>query len=342
MYANKTSPFSGLAFEMMKANGSAAGVAAAANSAKNLSEGLRQVLKAVAASGRLDDPDFGESLTAYNEVVDSFIESLRNASVFDQILPNMRQLPLRTRIAAITYAITGSQVQEGLPKPVSQLSIDGSELTLRKATAIIVLAKELFVNAGSAAQALLARELRNTVVTATDKIFVEAILADVTPINSAGGSVANILSDLEALIAAVSLKSLSSPYFLTDSYTAGKLATKPSASGEGFAFPQVGPMGGILAGVPLLVTDALEATSDGSQLVLLDAQGIAGNSDTIILDASSNALLELETTPDNPTDSGTVMTSLFQSGMRALRAERYLGAEVIRENAVAVISGVQY
>ncbi len=288
------------------------------------------------------DADFGSNLAPYRQMVDSFVESLRNAGVFDKIFPDMRRLPLRRRVVAATFAITGAKVGEGSAKPVSQLTIAGSELELQKAAIIIVLTKEVFVNSTSGAQALLARELRNGVIAATDAIFFEKILDGVTPINSAGSSVANIINDLEALFDAVKLKSLSAPYFVTDSATAAKLATKPATNGDGFAFPEVGPMGGTLAGVPLLVTDALEPTSDGSQLVLLDAQGIAGNSDTITLDASEQAILEFEAIPDNPTNSGTVMTSLFQNGLRALKAERFIGAEVIRQGAVAVIEGVNY
>ncbi len=331
-----------IAFEMMKANGSTATLVAAANSARYMPEVTREVLKAASEAGGLNDVDFGSHVAPYRQAVDAFIESLRDASIFDQILPNMRRLPLHTRIVSATYAITGSQVGEGLAKPISQMTIGGSELELMKAATIIVLSKEIFVNSTSGAQALLSTELRNGVVSATNAIFIEKILNGVTPINSAGSSVANILADVENLFDAVQFKSLSALYFVTNSATATKLASKPATNGDGFAFPTVSPMGGTLAGIPLLVTDALEPDSDGSRLLLLDAQGIAGNSDTITLDVSEETLLELDSAPDNPTNSGTVMTSLFQNGLRALKAERYLGAEVIRQNAVAYVEGVNY
>jgi len=43
---------------------------------------------------------------------------------------------------------------------------------------------------------------------------------------------------------------------------------------------------------------------------------------------------------DTPTDGIAALTSLFQDNMRALRAERIFGAELLRASAASVISTV--
>ena len=65
-------------------------------------------------------------------------------------------------------------------------------------------------------------------------------------------------------------------------------------------------------------------------------------SDTIILDSSDQTILELETAPSDPPNNGTVMRSLWQENLRALRAERWFGFELFRADAVAMVSDVDY
>jgi Phage capsid family len=89
--------------------------------------------------------------------------------------------------------------------------------------------------------------------------------------------------------------------------------------------------GGTIAGIKVVVSNA------ATDAILFDASQIAANSDTIVIDASSQASVQLD---DNPSSGPAQMVSLFQSNMRAMRATRYFGAEVLRPEAVAVITGV--
>jgi hypothetical protein len=74
-----------------------------------------------------------------------------------------------------------------------------------------------------------------------------------------------------------------------------------------------------------------------SDAVLFDATQIAANSDTIVIGASSQASLQLD---DNPSSGAQQVVSLFQSNMRAMRATRFFGAEVLRPEAIAVITRI--
>ncbi len=50
----------------------------------------------------------------------------------------------------------------------------------------------------------------------------------------------------------------------------------------------------------------------------------------------------MNTAPDSPPTTSTVLTSLWQHNLTGLKAVRYFGAERLRDTAVAVISGVGY
>jgi capsid protein len=109
--------------------------------------------------------------------------------------------------------------------------------------------------------------------------------------------------------------------FLTDS----------ASTATGRLFPAMTVLGGNIAGIKVVVSDA------ATDAVLFDASQVCANSDTITIDASSQTSVQLS---DAPTGGAANLVSLFQANMRAMRATRYFGAEVLRPEAVAVITGV--
>jgi hypothetical protein len=89
--------------------------------------------------------------------------------------------------------------------------------------------------------------------------------------------------------------------------------------------------GGNIAGIKVVVSDA------ATDAILFDASQIAANSETITIDASREATLQLD---ESPTSGASSLVSLWQSNLRAMRATRFFAAEVLRPEAVAVITGV--
>jgi hypothetical protein len=75
---------------------------------------------------------------------------------------------------------------------------------------------------------------------------------------------------------------------------------------------------------------------------MVAADGLAGSADIVALDASRQALLQLDTAPDSPPTAGTVPTSLWQTDSVGLKAERHFGFTIHRDTAVASLSGVSY
>jgi hypothetical protein len=99
------------------------------------------------------------------------------------------------------------------------------------------------------------------------------------------------------------------------------------------------PNGGEIAGVPVLVSSQAPTDSSGHSAVLIDGSAIVGDSDTVAVDASENAALQLAS---NPASDAQSLVSMFQTNSTALLATRWFGFELIRSNGVAVLSGATW
>jgi hypothetical protein len=157
----------------------------------------------------------------------------------------------------------------------------------------------------------------------------------VTPITSVGGSDSTaVLSDLAALLSAVSLAPSSKPIFVFRPEDTKALALLAGASG-GLLFPELGATGGQIAGVPVLPSDQLAA---GTAL-LIDATGVACGSGALTLDSGEHAALQMS---DSPATGPTNTVSLLQTDSKALRVERYFVSELARADAVALLENVAW
>jgi hypothetical protein len=208
----------------------------------------------------------------------------------------------------------------------------------KKSAGIIVVTEEVVKGADAPARALFESELQKAVVAATDSVFLNDLVAATTSTPSAGATLANITTDLDTLLTAITIGATSRIYFVTSPANMKGLSVKANTIGAP-AFPEVGPLGGeLLPGVTAIASDQV-----GSGVaIMVAADAIAGSSDTVVLDGSSNALLQMETAPDSPPTATTVPLSLWQHDMRALRAERWFGFTVHRTSGVASLSGVNY
>lgn len=288
---------------------------------------VEAVLKAAVSSGSLTTL---APLAEYQTLVSSFLGSLANAGAFDRMLPDMRKIPLRTRTGIVTASATGSIVGDGMMKPISTLSLSNDTLDPVKAVAIIAMTSDLARFAGPEGASLFASELRKAVAVATDTEFLALVLAGISPASSAGTTVANMRTDIQTALTAVATDASSRLYILVGATTAKSLALA-AATGGVAAFPNMTPQGGTIAGVPVVVTDAAAGS-----LIVLDANAIAAGSETLVLDSTREASIQLQSTPDSPSTASTVLTPLWQQNMVALRAERFFGATLLRSSGAAL------
>jgi hypothetical protein len=331
--------FNNLALWLLKGKGDLQLSLGMATAVKNTPPRVLEVLKSASAAGTTTDVAWAGALQSYRYLADSFVEALRNVGVFDRMLNSgMKRLPLQTRIVQTTSVVTATIVGQGSPKTISRLTLTGDQLDRIKASATIIMNDELVMAAtGIGAMGYLGRELQNGVALSTDTQFLSIITNGVSPIASSGITSLDCLTDLQSLMAAITTGTGSALFYVMTPALAKQLSLKATIDGA-LLFPDMSPTGGYLGNVPALVSDGVTA----GEIILIDASGIAGGSEAVILDATGEATLALDSAPDDPTTASTVMTSLWQHNLRALRAERWFGVTKFRSTSVAVLSGADY
>ena len=245
--------------------------------------------KAAVAAGTTVDSGWALPLAEYQVLASAFLESLRQWGCFDRLLPSMRRVPFRTRIGASTTGISGTTVGQGQVKPISKLTLSGTQIDERKAVAILVVTDELAKFGDVAAGNLFSVELSNAVAEETDAQFVTVLISGATSIGSSGVTAENVRSDLRAMLAAVTTSARSALFLLVTSSIAKVLAVLHDNTG-GAAFPTLNYNGGSLAGIQVVVSDGVPA----STMLLVDAQQVAAASETVQLAATSEAIVALE------------------------------------------------
>jgi hypothetical protein len=306
----------------------------AAADAERVTPRIRNILKSAVTGATIGD---WSSITDYQNIQAAFQESLALVSVFDAVLTGgMVRAPLRSRGFSITSGITGSVVSERSVKPVSSLVLASQLLEPKKASAIVIVSKELASFPGSVS--LFGNELTRAVVAATDSNFLAALIAATTPTASAGSSLANITTDLGVLLSAITTGATSRVFYVTSSTNMKKLVLKSNAVGSP-AFPGLTLNGGtVFGGVVAIASDSIPANT----ALMFSADAIVGNADVIVPGRSEQSTLQMETAPDSPPAASTTALSLWQSDLLALRMERFFGFTVMRASGVASLSGLNY
>lgn len=290
---------------------------------RRANENVQQILKA--NPGTLSNATWAGDLSPYASVAQGFVEGLRHIGAFDAMLPSMIRVPLRTRVVLIATGVVASTVAEAAVKPLGELDLDELFLDPVKGVGEVVVSNEILKADSADSFAFLQRAIQDSVVARTDAEFVSIITNGITPTASSGDPRA----DLGILFDNLATGSRSRLFLLVGSTIAKVWAL--AASGGAAMFPNATVQGGVLAGVPVLVTDGV---ADGS-IVLVDASGIAAASDTVTLDAAEHAMLDMA-------GGSSPNFSLWQKNCTSLRAERFFGAKRLRDDAVAVVNGVSY
>jgi hypothetical protein len=184
-------------------------------------------------------------------------------------------------------------------------------LALLKAVAMVVTTTELAKNPG--ATGLIGRELQKAIVRATDTRAIAVVIAAGTSSATAGGTVANLATDIKTAFAAIEVGADSRLYWTLSPALAAALSARLAGSvGWGLT-----PTGGTLAGVPVVVSAGVSA----GDLVLVDASRFSAFSDTITLAESRQGVVQMDSAPDSPPTASTAYQSLWQVDKVALRVE---------------------
>jgi hypothetical protein len=138
-------------------------------------------------------------------------------------------------------------------------------------------------------------------------------------------------NDVSNLLQAVTTGSDSNFFWITTPLVAKMLTTILSDQSPSFA--AVTPLGGMLVGLPLKVSDGVTV----GQLLLVDAGGLAGNAGEVFPRIIEEAMLHMDTVPDSPVTASTLMQSLWMLNQVGVLCERYFVAAKLRSDAVAIV-----
>lgn len=289
-----------------------------------------------AAQAAIMSGDVGEPPAA------EFLNAVRERSVLGGLV-GTRPMAFNKRMLARTNGATGFWVGESSSIPLLKPVLAGSTLTAKKVAAIIAVTAEALRAESPAVEAGLQADLETGCVGALDVALLDSSNAgsDSTPPAITHGAptvdaTGDAAADLKALVSAFA-GDMSSAYLATDPDTATGLAMVRGTNGS-FLFPDAGPRGGSILGIPLLVSRHSPRASSGGQIALIDASGIAVALEGIELSQSENATLVMSDTPTSPAQQ----VPMFQTNTVALKAVIRANFENQRVGGVAIITGANY
>lgn len=316
--------------------------------------------RAIQQPGTTTDPTWAAPLVAYTVMASEFIELLRPATIIGRI-PNLRRVPFNIQMPATTSGTSVGWVGEGAPKPVSQMAFTTVTLRWAKAAGIVVLTDELVRFSNPSAEAVVRADLVAAMAQFLDRQFVDPAIAEVTnvspasitnavtPVTPTGTNEAAFRADAKTLLNSFLVNNLTTAggVWIMTQQQALALSLMVNALGQQ-SFATITPTGGTLLGYPVVASENMPAAggspADGYPIIFAVAPEIMLADDgQVTIDASNQASIQMESTPDSPPTGSTLFQSLWQANMTALRAERFINWKKRRSTAVGYIGpGAKY
>ncbi len=293
--------------------------------------------KAGVPAGSTASSDVGEfGVTSWADT------SLQTSSAFFRILADNAFYPavFNKRVGISSTPATGSIVAEGDAVPLSPVSMQTIRVPGRKAASLIVLTDTLLNDVSSGGQQLLNRELVAAVSAAVDGAFLDMITSTGTTSNASSGNTADdAWSDLRVAMSAVSATGNARLYVICAPDVAVRAATL-STTGGAQVFVAASPSGGELVNVPMLVSSGIPSGT----LLVVNAAAIAAAGGPLDVRESRQSAVAMADDPtmDSTTPTGASMVSLWQSNLIGLMATAIFGAQALRDDAVAEITGIAW
>lgn len=313
---------------------------------------VAEVLRAAVAVGSTDVSAWAKPLSIYDQMAGEFIDALRPATIIGRI-GGLARAPFNVRMARATSGTSADWVGQSAPKPISKMSLDSITLQPLKVVATCVLSDELVRFSSPPAVATVQRDLIAALAARLDSAFIDPTLSAVTNVSpasitsgisatsSTGSSVAQIVTDVKAALAAGIAAGITwqtgvwvmhprTALYLSGVLTAGNVPMWPTISVKG----------GTWYGLPVITSSSVPIdTGADTYIALLDAANILLAEGTVTLDISTQASLQMVT---NPSASATETVSLWQSNLVGIRSEMYANWARKHDAAVAVIDDVAF
>lgn len=321
----------------------------------------RLVTKAAVAAGTTSQatwaaPLVGEETSAFAD----FVSFLRPTTILGRFgangIPSLRNVPFRTALIGQTSGGDGYWVGEGNAKPLTKFDFTRTTIEPLKVANIAVATMELIRDSNPSADGLIRDQLAAALRERLDIDFIDpdkiavagispaSILNGVAGIPSSGDDADAVRADVRALfnqfIAANNAPT--SGVWLMSSVTALALSMMVNPLGQS-EFPGITMNGGTFQGLPVITSQYLPSDSSGGIVALINAGDIyVADEGGIDLSMSTEASLQMDNEPDNPSTAATVMVSLWQRNLVGFRAERTINWARRRTSAVSYLTGVSW
>lgn len=326
---------------------------------------LNHVFKAAVSAGTTTDVDFASKLVEYSDMSNDFIEFLRPKTLVGQFgqggVPALRSIPFNVSIKGQSAGSTAGWVGEGKHKPVTSGKYNSVNLGWAKIAAISVASDELLRFSSPSAERLIRDDLAEAVIAQMDGSFIKignAAISGVRPASVTNSINSGVLptgsaspeADIAALWATADTNNfdVSSAVYITRPSIARQLAGMMNAM-DNPRFPEMTPSGGRIGGVPVIVSNHVEANTfvlafaneiwladDG--VVTLDASREA----SIIMDSDPEAAIALTNAASTPPVFAPQAVNMFQTNNIAFRAERYINWQLRRAGATSAVSAASW
>ena len=321
----------------------------------------RLVTKAAVAAATTSDATWAGPLVGdETSVFADFVAYLRPQTILGRFgqngIPSLRNVPFRTPLIGQTSGGDGYWVGEGQAKPLTKFDFSRTTLDPLKVANIAVATMEVIRDSSPSADGIIRDQLAAALRERLDIDFIDpakaavagvspaSILNGVSGIPSSGTDADAVRADLKALFSAfiAANNAPTSGVFIMTATTALSLSLMQNALGQP-EFPTITMMGGTLNGLPVIVSEYVPTASAGSLVALVNAMDIyVGDEGGIDLSMSTEASLQMDNSPDNPTTASTVLVSLWQRNLVGFRAERTINWARRRASAVAYLTSVNW
>lgn len=306
--------------------------------------------KSAVAAGDTVDSQWASPLVQFNNLASEFVALVRAATIIGKIA-GLRHLPMNVRVPTQTTGASAQWVGQSTPTPLSQMGFVAITLPPAQISCLIAMTKELVRFSNPSGQLLARDDMIAAISTFADQQFISPGVAAVTnvspasvtngiaPIHSSGATVANLIADAQAAVQALinAGTTLTTPVWVMHPHTALGLSAA-NTSGV-FAFPYVTINGGSWLGIPVVVSASVPwSVSGGGIIALLNARDIlVADQETIVVDASEAAAIQMSTTPGAGPQQ---LVSAWQVGAVVFRATQYLNFAARNASCVAWVDGV--
>lgn len=307
------------------------------------SRNLEYLRRAVVAPGMTSDPAWAGPLVQTQILASSFAEMLRPNEILGRILPSARRIPFNVKVPRQTAGASAGWVGEGKPAPFASLAFEADEFGFAKVGALVAVSKELIQLSEPSAVQLVSTDLVKASGEAVDQQLLDPAAVGspgISPPSLTSGAVNLVASGSDVTAARRDLAELvkimitagtklASPYWVMSPEQRAALDLMDASLIKN----------DLLASWPILTSTAPAVTG---RITLIDASELNIADGGAELDSREEALVEMAAPATDHLTSGTVLISLWQLNILALKVVRYCNWSKVQAGAVGYIDECAY